>query len=307
MEVALVVDDSSAVRRRAAEVLREQGLFERVDEAGDGAEALARLAQPPPVDLVLCDAVMPTLDGLGFVEAVRARPEWADLPIIIMSGLDDPVDTARLLDAGANDFVRKPFDPRVLVARVRVQLKLRALQMELRLTNERLEALATTDSLTGLLNRRAFLERVEQEWDRASRYGRPLAFVMVDLDRFKAINDTYGHQIGDAVLRTAATRLARGVRASSDLVGRYGGEEFALFLPETTLAGALLAAERFRGIIAAAPFPVGEGIPPIAVTASFGVSAAPHPKIASVADLIAAADRALYRAKAAGRNRVVAE
>ncbi len=305
VEVALVVDDSPVIRDRVASVLKAHRLFERVDEAADGAQALARLEQAPPVDLVLCDVVMRGVDGFKFLAAVRARPEWADIPVILLSGLDDPTETVRGLDLGASDYLRKPFDPRELLARVRVQLKLKALQMELQLANARLEALATTDGLTGLLNRRAFMERVEQEWDRGARYSRPFAFVMVDLDRFKAVNDVHGHQAGDVVLRIAAARLKGGIRPS-DFIGRYGGEEFVVLLAETTLAGAVAAAERLRRVLSQQPFDVGGGVAPLPVTASFGVSSTSDPAVMSVADLITAADQALYRAKAGGRNRVVA-
>jgi diguanylate cyclase (GGDEF)-like protein len=304
--VALVVDDSPVVRREVASILKAHRLFELVDEAADGAQALARLEQPPPVDLVLCDIVMPGIDGFKFLAAVRARPEWADIPVILLSGLEDPTETARGLDLGASDYLRKPFDPRELLARVRVQLKLKALQMELKLTNVHLEALATTDGLTGVWNRRAFMERVEHEWGRGSRYGRPFAFVMVDLDHFKAINDAHGHQVGDAVLRIVAARFLGGVRRNLDIIGRYGGEEFAVLLAETTIAGGVAAAERLRRTLSAAPFDAGGGVPRLYVTASFGVSSTSGPAVTSVADLIAAADRALYRAKAEGRNRVVA-
>ncbi len=303
--VALVVDDSPSQRALVADILREHHLFERVDEAGDGAEALERLRRAPPVDLVICDAVMPGMDGFEFLAAVRRQAEWADIPIMMLTVLDDPAQSARGLDLGASDYVRKPFDPAELVARVRAQLQVKGLRMELQLANERLQALAATDELTGLWNRRTFVERVEQEWGRSVRYGRPFAFIMVDIDRFKAINDAHGHQAGDEVLRAVASRLSR-VRRPPDFICRYGGEEFALFLPETTLSGGMVAAERLRSALAASPVDLGKLGVSIAVTASFGVSAGPDPAIRSVDELIAAADRALYRAKAEGRNRVAA-
>jgi two-component system cell cycle response regulator len=306
VEVALVVDDSPTIRQRVASVLRDNGLFERVDEASNGAEAFARLQQEPPVDLVICDVDMPGVDGFKFVAAVRRRADLVDLPIIMLSGVEDPAETAHGLDLGASDFVRKPFDPIELVARVRVQFKLASLRMELEYANERLAALATTDGLTGVLNRRTFMERVEQEWDRGARYSRPFAFVMVDLDHFKAVNDAWGHQVGDAVLQVAAQRLLAGIRRPSDQVGRYGGEEFALLLAETTLPGALHAAERLRRLVADEPFVVGDSVPPLAVTASFGAAATSGRAIRSVSDLVAAADSALYRAKSEGRNRALA-
>jgi diguanylate cyclase (GGDEF)-like protein len=304
VEVALVVDDSAAVRQRIASALRDHHVFERVDEATNGAEALARLASEPKVDLVICDLDMPGVDGFKFVAALRDRDHLKDLPVIMLSGVEDPAKIARALDLGASDFVRKPFDAIELLARVRVQLKIEALRMDLEYAKDRLEALATTDGLTGLLNRRTLMERVEQEWIRGARYSRPFAFVMIDLDRFKAVNDEYGHQVGDAVLKIAAERLQAGVRPT-DQIGRYGGEEFAAVLGETTLAGALTAAERLRRIIAEAPFEV-EGIQPLPVTASFGVAATSDRQVGSVEQLVEAADRALYRAKSEGRNRVSA-
>lgn len=305
MEVALVVDDSPTVRQQIVDILTQHQLFERVDQAANGAEAFARLDQDPPVDLVVCDVVMPGVDGFRFLSAVRKTGRFAELPIIMLSGIEDPSKTAQGLDLGASDFVRKPFHAVELVARVRVQLKLAGLRMELEYAKQGLEALATTDALTGLWNRRVLLEKVEQEWARGARFKRPFAFVMVDLDRFKAVNDAHGHQVGDAVLKLAAHRLLTGVRRPTDSIGRYGGEEFAAVLAETPLAGAVVAAERLRQQIAAEPFVVGGRVPPLAVTASFGCAATSEPAIASVKELIEAADRALYRAKAEGRNRVV--
>lgn len=305
MEVALVVDDSPTVRQQIVEILLGHHLFERVDQATNGAEAFARLDRDPPVDLVVCDVLMPGVDGFKFLSAARKTERFAELPIIMLSGLEDPAKTAQGLDLGASDFVRKPFHPVELVARVRVQLKLAGLRMELEYAKEGLEALATTDGLTGVFNRRVILEKVEHEWARGARYSRPFALIMVDLDRFKAINDAHGHPVGDAVLKQAAQRLLAGVRRPSDYVGRYGGEEFAVLLAETTLAGATAAAERLRQMVASEPFHVGGKVPPLPVTASFGCAATSDPAIASVVELIEAADRALYRAKSEGRNRVV--
>jgi two-component system cell cycle response regulator len=169
--------------------------------------------------------------------------------------------------------------------------------------NARLEQLAQTDPLTQLLNRRALTERITAEMERALRYDASLALLLLDLDHFKAVNDTYGHLVGDDVLRDVAALLTRTLRAS-DLAARYGGEEFLVLLPETDEAGAEAFAERIREAIEAFPFGARSGQPPLRLTASVGVAAFPAARIESVEDLVARADAALYRAKADGRNRV---
>lgn len=175
-----------------------------------------------------------------------------------------------------------------------------------RADKERLEQLASTDPLTLTLNRRALMERLVQELDRASRYAGSLALLMVDLDHFKLVNDSFGHLVGDDVLRAVAQILVREARAV-DLVARYGGEEFVVVLPEQGIEGATAFAERVRARIAEAPLVPMEGTrAPLGMTISIGVAVFPSPTVVGVEDLLARADEALYRAKALGRNRVVA-
>ncbi len=318
----LVVDDSRIVRAMVSDVLRAQGY--RIREAQNGREALERVQECTP-DLVLLDVMMPEMDGYEVCRELRRR-EGADdyIPILMLTAKGDVEDLARGLDAGADDYISKPFDNVELVARVRSLLRIRALQkrlsqqnLELEAKNQQLEALtrqldaanqelrllSVTDGLTKAYNHRHFQERLKAEYARAARHGEPLACVMIDLDRFKRINDTYGHPAGDRVLVQLVEILKDAVRGE-DLVARYGGEEFVLLLPKTDASLALTIAERLRNRIAGEPVPIG-GDRRIPVTVSMGVADyLPGEKERSPDELLRAADEALYRAKANGRNRV---
>jgi len=199
--------------------------------------------------------------------------------------------------------VTKPFAIEELIARVRAGQRIVALQKELLRTNARLEQISRTDPLTGLANRRTFESELATKFEHARRYGRPLALAMIDVDLFKRINDGYGHQAGDEVLRRIAEVLRRATRAS-DCVARYGGEELAIIIPEAQLLEALQFAEKIRAAVAA--LTLGEGMPP-RVTVSVGVASSGRSAFGKPADLVRAADAALYRAKASGRNRVECE
>jgi diguanylate cyclase (GGDEF)-like protein len=211
-------------------------------------------------------------------------------------------DEAKLqgFEQGADDYVTKPFQSDELLARVRAGLRIVALQKALLATNHRLEELSLTDSMTRVANRRAFDERLEDAFEHARRYERPLSLVMIDVDHFKLINDTHGHDAGDRALRVVAEVLADSSR-HSDFVARIGGEEFAVLLPETALFEAMQFGEKLRCNIAIAQTATGP------ITVSIGVANMPHSRIATRANLFHAADQALYRAKANGRNRVEME
>ncbi|GAB6061322.1 diguanylate cyclase [Deferrisoma palaeochoriense] len=318
----LVVDDSRIVRAMVTDVLRAQGYGIR--EAEDGREALAQVRERPP-DLILLDVMMPEMDGYEVCRELRRRETNDDyIPILMLTAKGDVEDLARGLDAGADDYISKPFDNVELVARVRSLLRIRALQkrlfrqnLELEAKNQQLEALArqldaanqelrllsVTDGLTKAYNHRHFQERLRAEYARATRHGEPLACVMIDLDRFKRINDTYGHPVGDRVLVHLVEVLKEGVRGE-DLVARYGGEEFVLLLPKTDAAHARALAERLRARIEAEPVPIGDGAT-LPVTVSMGVAdLVPGSRDRSPDELLKAADEALYRAKTNGRNRV---
>ncbi|MBL8279665.1 MAG: diguanylate cyclase [Pelomonas sp.] len=257
--------------------------------ATEGARAL-QLCRDRQPDLLLLDVQMPGMDGHELCAELKADPLLRAIPVIFVTAQDRPEDETRALDAGAADFITKPFNPTVVRARVRTQLTLKA-QADL------LRELAFIDGLTGVHNRRHFDERFIAESRRAQRSRSPLAIVLADVDHFKRYNDALGHLAGDDCLRRVAAALRACLRRPTDLLARYGGEEFVALLPDTDLAGAIGVAQLMEDTVRALalPHPGVEGC----VTISLGVSAA-----IDGAGLVEAADRALYLAKAAGRGRV---
>ena len=210
---------------------------------------------------------------------------------------------ARALDIGANDYLMRPVDNQELVARVRTQLRRKRYADRLREHVSRSMALAVTDPLTGLFNRRYMTSHLESTLNRASETGKPASLMVLDIDFFKSINDSLGHGAGDAVLRDFAGRIGRNIRGF-DLACRYGGEEFVVVMPDTDGRTACMVAERLRRAMATETFDVGTG-PPIDLTVSIGVAASQGPGETSE-QLIERADKALYAAKHEGRNRVIA-
>lgn len=296
----LVVDDSESMRKTVGVALRHESEADLVSVAS-GAEALQVLGSRS-VDLILCDLEMPGIDGRKLLQFVRSSKQHEKIPFIMLTGHDAVDMKVDLLLRGANDYLTKPFHAAELRARVHVHLQLKRLQDELAEKNERLEQQTRTDPLTDVSNRRHLEKLLRIEMIRALRYRTQLTFVMLDVDHFKSVNDSYGHVTGDYVLREVAARLRRGIRAC-DLVARYGGEEFCLLLPQTDSAGGLAVAERYREAIAQEPILVGST--KIQVTASFGVVTYPHSTLQTLEDVVRAADTALYEAKNAGRNRSV--
>jgi diguanylate cyclase (GGDEF)-like protein len=297
--VILVIDDSAVAREIILDALRQANLAATLLTAANGREALALMGRHS-VDLVLCDLEMPGIDGLGFLDRVSASAAWREIPVIILTGRETRDEKIRGLERGASDYVTKPFDAGELVARVNVQLKIKFLQDRLRESNRQLEQLSRTDPLTGLANRRYFLEVVEEAFAVAVGEGTPLALLMLDIDHFKRLNDTRGHQAGDAVL----AKLGDLLLDCDGFAARYGGEEFAIVLMERTLTEAVQTAETLRQAITALTF--DPPLDDLHLTASLGVAALPHPEIETLTQLIREADDALYRAKHAGRNRVEA-
>ena len=301
MAKVLIIDDSNVVCLRVAQVLGE-ALGCEILHAADGTEGL-KLMLENDVDVVLCDMIMPGMDGLEFLAIKRSKAAYEQTPVLMLTGEEEVEAKVKCLDAGASDYITKPFHAEELVARTRVHIQLKELRDQLLKKNEELERISRTDALTGIANRHFLMECITRELKRAERYDTPLAYMMVDLDHFKAINDSHGHQVGDDALRVVATVLQKELRAH-DVVGRYGGEEFGVVLPETDIAAAKIVAERCRAAIAGTDIPCEPK--PIVVTASIGMSAFPTRGSKTVADLIRHADGALYQAKTAGRNRVVA-
>ncbi|MBI5365578.1 MAG: diguanylate cyclase [Planctomycetes bacterium] len=269
-----------------------------VGVALSAAEAAAELDRRVP-DLILLDINMPTVNGIELLRRLRAAPRTHTLPIIMVSALTDTENIVTALHEGANDYVTKPINLPVLLARMETQLRMAALVMHLETQGKLLATLAAMDHLTGVYNRRSMGEAFEVERSRSRRSGRPLSLLMLDLDHFKRVNDTHGHAAGDQVLKEFTVRLRDAVRAP-DIIGRHGGEEFVILLPETEEPAALLAAERVRTAIASAPFPIEKGAIP--VTASIGVVAVPPEYAGTFEEALAGADQALYRAKEGGRN-----
>jgi two-component system cell cycle response regulator len=296
-ERILVAEDSALLRRMLGDVLRAQGWT--VLEAGDGQTALA-LARAEIPSVLLMAREMEGLDGMAVLDALRADPRTADMPVVFVTGHTGAGDLAEGLERGAHDYVRKPVDPVELIARIRAALRLRALHDELARRNSELEHLARTDVLTGLANRRHADDVLRSTIASARRHRRTLCAVLADVDRFKAVNDTHGHAAGDAVLREVAVRLTAGLR-EEDVAARWGGEEFLLLLPDSP--DATVVCERLRASISERPINV-HGLLELHVSASFGW--APWSGEETGEALVGRADLALYAAKAGGRDRVVA-
>jgi diguanylate cyclase (GGDEF)-like protein len=270
--------------------------------AADGAQAWEALQQPDPPRLVLLDWNMPVLDGLDVCRRLRASGSSNPPYVILLTARSEKGDIVRRLDAGANDYVAKPYDHEELQARLVVGQRTLALQADLLAVQEELAEQATHDHLTGILNRRAILERLAEELSRAIRQNGGLSVGMCDVDHFKAVNDTYGHQAGDDVLRGFTAAVQAQLR-KYDSVGRYGGEEFLVIAPGVRDGGDAGLFERLRDRISHVAMPTARSA--ISITVSIGVAAAGPGS--TVDTLLTAADAALYRAKADGRNRVAYE
>ena len=296
----LVVDDHEDNVELLRARLEARGYT--VEAARDGLEALERVHARAP-DLILLDVMMPKLDGIEVVRRIKGNPLLPFIPIIMQTALETTEDKVEGLDAGADDYITKPIDFAELEARVKSLLRIKALQAELARANEQLLRISQVDGLTGMDNRRHIEERLTEMFEHAARLNEPLAVVMCDVDHFKSVNDTHGHQAGDAVLRQVADVLRQTAR-EIDRVGRYGGEEFLVLLPGANADDAEAFADRVRHAIESREFLYDGGS--VRRTMSAGVAAWPHPDVRHQEALVKAADDALYVAKETGRNRVVA-
>jgi diguanylate cyclase (GGDEF)-like protein len=301
MATILLIEDSDAHRAEICAAIKAAGLFDRVLEARDGLQGL-KLLVSETIDVVLCDLEMPGLDGEKLLSVRKATPRCTNVPFLFLTATDNLERRARLLEDGASDVIAKPFHAAELVARLRLQLKVKRLHDELVEKHGTLARLSTVDALTGLRTRRYTQELLSVEFLRSRRYDVPMAVIMADIDHFKHVNDCHGHPAGDAVLRGVSDTLLATLRAT-DTAGRWGGEEILVVLSHNDLAGAHCVAERWRESIERSRFKSPEG-EEIGVTISMGV-AEQLAQFESPDDIVAAADRALYRAKAAGRNRTV--
>jgi two-component system, cell cycle response regulator len=267
--------------------------------ARDGNEAWDILERDDAPRLAVLDWMMPGIDGVEICRRIRSANREPYIYILLLTARTESQDLIEGMDAGADDYLTKPFNAHELRVRIRAGRRILDLQEELLQAREALREQATHDSLTGLLNRASILEKLDDELSRAARNGSVVSVLMVDLDRFKSVNDTQGHLAGDAVLREAAGRL-RSVSRRYDSVGRYGGEEFLVVLPGCDASAARIQAERLREAVAGTPFRADSR--PLTITCSIGLACSSHsaPEV-----LIREADDALYSAKAQGRNRVI--
>ncbi|MDR3338109.1 MAG: diguanylate cyclase, partial [Treponema sp.] len=268
--------------------------------AKSGGEGLDLAAQERP-DLILLDIVMPGMNGFEALKALKDSPETQSIPVIIITGLDNDLDEEKGLQLGAVDYISKPLKNAIVLARVRTHIQI---VQHIRT----IERLGLIDPLTNIPNRRCFDDRLAVEWRRAIREKKPIAFMMMDVDKFKTYNDTYGHPQGDTLLRTIAKIFNSAARRPVDLAARLGGEEFGVLLPDTALEGALEVAEEIRSRVEAARIPAASGADSgtviTAVTISIGVTSQVPAEEAGREAFIAQADANLYIAKETGRNRV---
>lgn len=286
----LVIDDSELIHR----LLKVRLQYERMEiESALSSKDGCRMARVVDPDVILMDIDMgpgDPMDGFEILAELKNDPITRDIPVIFISASTETMDRVRALELGAIDFICKPFEVVELKARIRSALRVRSM---VRMLAQK----AKIDGLTGLWNRSYFDARMEEEILSAGRHGRPLSLILCDIDRFKALNDKYGHPFGDLVLERFAQLLGTG--RPSDIACRYGGEEFALILTDTDRRQALQAAERIRRALELESWPDHPGL---VVTSSFGISQ--YRVDHDTASMIAAADQALYRAKEQGRNRI---
>jgi diguanylate cyclase (GGDEF)-like protein len=287
----LLVEDDELSRDVLARRLARRGY--EVVAVASAAEGLDR-AQAEAFDLVLLDWMMPGMNGLEMLDRLRARATPSELPVIMVTARAESEAVVQALEHGANDYVTKPVQLDIAVARINTHVALKR-------GEERIRREATVDPLTGLYNRRHLMERMEQELVSARRYGHPLTCCVLDLDRYKEINDRHGHRAGDEVLAAVGRLLREQVRCT-DLAARYGGDELVVLFPHTDATGACHLAERLLRHLRAQRFVGPNGT--FGVSASVGIAEV-DASTRTAADLIEAADRALYQAKRAGRDRIV--
>jgi len=308
----LVVEDDPTMMVLLESMLKTAG--HTVVTARDGVEALKAVSQHKP-QLIISDWLMPKMDGIALCKKLRETEEGRSIYVIILTSQQNPEKLVEAFDAGADDYLVKPITPKIFFARLKAGQRLVHLQNtqaidreqllrlsnDLAATNEQLQQLALTDALTGLPNRRSAMEHLEREWALTERGNRALACMMIDVDHFKAINDKFGHPVGDIALQHAANELRQAARAQ-DVVCRMGGEEFLVICPDTDIAEAHQAAERLRKRIEA--MRINSIEPPLAMTISIGIS---NKNAATnvLEKLLTDADKCLYQAKHAGRNRSV--
>lgn len=280
-----------------------------VTTASDGQEAVDKTREIDP-DIIIMDVMMPNMNGFEACEIIKSDPRGKFIPIILLTAKDELTSKIEGLDVGADEYLTKPYDIGELTARIRSMLRIKQLNDALLDANVQLEELAIKDELTSLYNRRYINKRLKEEFKRASRYSDVMSFMIIDADKFKNVNDTYGHGFGDLVLKRIAAIIHESIRDDVDVGGRYGGEEFIVISPKTNLESAGVLAERIRSTVESSEFKDDQHN--IRMSVSIGVSELEpgnrqtNPKfIQDEHELVDWADKALYVAKETGRNKVV--
>lgn len=301
LPLILVIEDSDIIRKTFAMQIQKMGVY-RVEEAADLASARSFLnAHPEGLSLILLDLMLPDGDGRELLDECRADPDLADVPVLIITATTKPDTLEDCLRRGAVDYLKKPCPRYEMELRINGAVERYQTLLRLKCLTDQLRHAALHDPLTDIFNRRAIFDELNREISSAKRYGTPLCFCLADLDHFKSVNDTHGHQVGDEVLRRSAVVLKESLR-DTDIVGRYGGEEFGVVLPNTELVAAAACLERTREALRDIVFHASGG-GTFTVTATFGVA-----QLAGLEEtddmLVERADRALYAGKEAGRDRV---
>ncbi len=311
-ETILVVDDVEDNLRLLERLLTQAGYDVRT--ANNGLVAI-QFAEADPPDMVLLDIAMPGLDGYQVCQRFKDSPILSDIPVIFVSALDDMLDKEKAFSVGGVDYITKPIEAKDVLMRVETHLSIRKMQKQLEWRNSELEAeiirresveeqlklQAATDPLTQLYNRRQFFDIAEREVSRSERKNRPISIIMLDIDKFKEVNDTYGHLVGDQVLVRLAELCLKNFR-KYDIWARYGGEEFVAMLPETDLQQCELVAERLRKLVANTSMQIGQTA--LSITVSMGIACMDVDSDLSIDELLDQADKTLYQSKREGRNRV---
>ncbi|TGK37504.1 diguanylate cyclase [Leptospira gomenensis] len=321
MNSILILDDAQENCLLMQGILRKSGYKETfVSQSPEEVISWLSLKSPEPpekeISLILLDILLPGITGIDILKLIREKEELKDIPVIMITALKESNVLQEAFDAGAIDYVVKPFDSTELLARVRSALRLNEemnrrkerekelekLTDQLQEVNAYLLAIARTDGLTGLYNRRYFDEVLATEWKRCWRTGNSVALLMLDIDHFKLYNDTYGHQAGDQCLKRVATSIRECARRAGDIAARYGGEEFAVILPETSESNAVIVSRNILDKVEKLAIPHSASKTDSIVTVSIGMATlSPNPEN-SISELIERADKALYLAKEEGRN-----
>jgi len=286
----LIVDDELLNLKMLRSILHEEYT---VFTAKDGVTAIVTASEEKP-DLILLDILMPEMDGYEVLTILKGDAETRHIPIIFITGLDSKSEEEKGLSMDAADYISKPFSPGIINLRVKNQIQI---------VNQirTIELLSNLDQLTKIPNRRSLDQQLLSEWGRSIRESIPLSLLMIDVDKFKVYNDTYGHLQGDKVLKMVAETICATLQRAGDYAARFGGEEFCVLLPGADIEGAMLVAEQIRKAIQSLVFHCEDGAAG-KVTISVGVHSLIPSMNDTIPDLIAKADNALYAAKEAGRN-----